>query len=52
VKHRNRIPRRKNPKKKKKLRNTQAPIVQNSPGQKKVDIEDRIPRRKKPEGGG
>jgi hypothetical protein len=53
VKHRNRIPRRKNPKKKdKKLRNTQAPIVQNSPGQKKVNIEDRIPRRKKPEGGG
>jgi hypothetical protein len=38
-------------KKKKKLRNTQASIVQNSPGQKKVNIEDRIPRRKKPEGG-
>jgi hypothetical protein len=53
VKHRNRIPRRKNPPPpKKKLRNTQAPIVQNSPGQKKVNIEDRIPRRKKPEGRG
>ncbi len=26
--------------------------MQNSQGQKKVDIEDRIPRRKKPEGGG
>ncbi len=51
VKHRNRIPRRKNPKGKK-LRNTQAPIVQNSPGQKKVNIEDRIPRRKKPARGG